>query len=375
MFIDVIRWSLLFVIVLLAFTSAQYVLYREQAAGIGPYFNEMFDACDNLDQEMSKWHRAFYLLFEMVLTGEGHLECFRQSSIARRGMGTTLQYIFLTYTVILMLNFLIALMGQSFQTISERSNSMWKLLYAKLVFEWQREPACLPPLNLWRVAVPLVSFMADKTCSCVPKTVRDRMRAGAAPVSDKSDEDPLTRTRSISGSPNRKKRLLNRILTIQNRKHNTGWGNQALDDFFFVTPGTSRSRAGSNASIPGSQSDHSSEKRVIEERYDWQTNVEAAFEKQGADETDQRKFTRPSKKQQERIFKLTEAIMEHVGAKQNIEMKIEEFQKNVEGRFEELGFMMMMMMKEPLAMQGDGITKDDLRNKLLDMKKKYTWWE
>ena len=165
MFIDVLEWGVVFTIVLLAFASALYVLYRSQAAGIGLFWDELHgEKCENLDNYLGSWVNSIVFLWEVVLTGNAHLPCFHQSSPRRNMLGTALQYTFLTYSVILMLNFLVykgtracsgprrkgcacdvcmsvclsgcarqvALMGQTFSEVHERSDQMWKMLYASL---------------------------------------------------------------------------------------------------------------------------------------------------------------------------------------------------------------------------------------------------
>lgn len=145
MFYDVALWLVLLAWPLVAFTSSFNVLYRE------PYgFSTDPDLCSgeflDPDLDFQEWRSTLSELIEMLLDGTGNYECMRKSS---KGMyAWLLMVIYMLFTLVMMMNLLIALMAKTFDNIYEYQELYYLFLSARSTSLWQRYPAVPPPFNL-----------------------------------------------------------------------------------------------------------------------------------------------------------------------------------------------------------------------------------
>ena len=78
---DVVKWLLMYFFCALAWAAGFYVLYRNQRAGIGPYYGDMQDECLNIQMKLGEhFFRTFLFLLQVTFDGGGYWDCAAQSS-------------------------------------------------------------------------------------------------------------------------------------------------------------------------------------------------------------------------------------------------------------------------------------------------------
>ena len=99
---DVLKWVILTIWPLIAFTSCFTVLFRE------PYGSSTRGGCDvDYDVEFEQWASTFSILIEVILIGGASLDCIRASSVPV--VAWILMIAYLIVTVVMLLNLLIAM--------------------------------------------------------------------------------------------------------------------------------------------------------------------------------------------------------------------------------------------------------------------------
>jgi len=191
MFFDVFAWTVIYAVFLFAFTSAQFVLYRNKEAGFGPPFGSVQDQCTSLQSTLTTWADTMLLQIDAILTGEAYLQCFFQSNDV---FGFYLQAVYIIISVVLLLNMLIAMMGETFSVMAEAAHNETALQFANEVLEMASLPSLTPPINLLQIPVQLMKMVlsllqgsltclgCSKSSSCAMRTL-DYAMAFIAPPS------------------------------------------------------------------------------------------------------------------------------------------------------------------------------------------------
>jgi len=158
---DVLKWLVLTVWPLIAFTSSFTVLFREPYGSI----SDPTGSCDSdFDVDFEEWSSTLSTLMEVVLLSDVDLSCIRKSSIPE--LSWVLMATFLLVNVIMLVNLLIALMAKSFDNIFELQEKIFLYLFARQATMWQRYPAVPPPLNLLSVPYHIASLLVRLPRCC-----------------------------------------------------------------------------------------------------------------------------------------------------------------------------------------------------------------
>ena len=146
---DVVRWLLIYVFGLGAFSSGMYVLYRNRRAAIGsPHWRlSVHDECSNLGPMLghSVLQSAIYL-GQATLEGSDSWECFYQSSAQEPGM--VMLCFFLIVVVIMLLNTLIAMMAETFTNVSTFAFRHYATSFGRLLVANSAQQHTAVPSNL-----------------------------------------------------------------------------------------------------------------------------------------------------------------------------------------------------------------------------------
>ena len=187
---DVLRCLLLLSVVLVAFSAALTALYREhrhrpdptQYFGGGDGIASDAGCGDEIGVLLSQPHRAFWLLFEGGITGDGYFECVRASSHPL--FGRLLMDIYLVVSVVLLLNMIIAMMGKTFDSVWSELEATSRFQFVRAVHSWSIHTVAPPPLNFlklpYRVVHVVLEFCFTLT-SCCSHVLRDA-DAGGTPL-------------------------------------------------------------------------------------------------------------------------------------------------------------------------------------------------
>ena len=146
MIIDVAKFMLLFAVVLFAFAASMSHLVDEQmTASAGP-------ECAGLMMRLSNVMSSVELLFEGALLGDvlDPLMCMRQSTTGiRQTMGTALLLLFMIISILMLLNMIIAIMGQTFSEHHAQATESSALYFARFVQDWEDHTQQPPLFNLF----------------------------------------------------------------------------------------------------------------------------------------------------------------------------------------------------------------------------------
>ena len=107
--------------------------------------------------------RSLILLWEIVLGGDLHLGCLRES--VHSYVATALMYAYLIISVVLLLNMLIAMMSESFSQIWSHRDVDYTFSTSRRTFSLIEQPPTPPPLcviSLPYAAVSLVLGVAER---------------------------------------------------------------------------------------------------------------------------------------------------------------------------------------------------------------------
>ena len=184
---DVIRWLLIYMFGLVAFSAGMYILYRNRRAAIGsPHWRlGVHDECGNLGPMLgdSVVQAALYLS-QATLEGSDSWECFYQSSAQTPAMIMLIS--FLIAVVIMLLNTLIAMMAETFTKVSTFAFRNYASSFGHVLVTNRCKTGTVVPTNLlsipYKVSVGLLA-LAWNVCSALSsKSSEDNPTGSAAAV-------------------------------------------------------------------------------------------------------------------------------------------------------------------------------------------------
>ena len=157
---DVLRWLLIYMFGLVAFSAGMYILYRNRRAAIGsPHWRlGVHDECGNLGPMLgdSVIQAALYLA-QATLEGSDSWECFYQSSAQSPGMLMLIS--FLIAVVIMLLNTLIAMMAETFTKVSGASFKNYASSFGHVLVTNRVKPSTTVPANLLTLPYTVVTSL------------------------------------------------------------------------------------------------------------------------------------------------------------------------------------------------------------------------
>ena len=155
---DVVRWLIIYLFGLVAFSAGMYVLYRNRRAAIGsPHWRlGAHDECGNLGPMLgdSVIQAAIYLGLA-TLEGSDSWECFYQSSAQMPGM--VMLCCFLIVVVIMLLNTLIAMMAETFTNVSTFAFRNYASSFGNMLVAHGSDLNTAVPSNL--LSIPYILIM------------------------------------------------------------------------------------------------------------------------------------------------------------------------------------------------------------------------
>lgn len=123
---DMIRFSLIIIVMLVAFTAAIFMTFK---------------GSETKNDELLSFEHTMMLLFKLML-GLGDIEELYEAR--RPWMAVTLFIVFVVLTYVLMLNALIAMMSQTCTTVSENRHVQWRVQQLSLIMFFEGIlPSCL----------------------------------------------------------------------------------------------------------------------------------------------------------------------------------------------------------------------------------------
>ena len=164
---DVSRWLALVSVSLLSFAAAFFTLFK----GLRLSRHDDAECADAMEEAGAGLHHAAMMLLEQLLGADPQLSCFEASSFSLTA--TSLLGVYLTLTVVLLLNMLIAMMSKSFDTVWEAQTLNYTLQYGRAVLSWTVMPLAPPPLLLLGALYQLL-----KTVLCTPFLLLQRLWCG-----------------------------------------------------------------------------------------------------------------------------------------------------------------------------------------------------
>ena len=190
MLLDVIKFMALFLVVLIAFgASLAHLITETDVALASPECAEPLGRLDTVTG-------AVVLLFEDSLLGDvnGPLVCMRQNPHHGQ-LGVAIIFVFMIVSILMLLNMIIAIMGQTFADYYAGATESSALYFARVVGEWEGQ-AQLPPLvNLlglpWSLCVMIaqtimraarcVACIVDQTAAMAPSEAARQLTTAAYP--------------------------------------------------------------------------------------------------------------------------------------------------------------------------------------------------
>lgn len=196
MVFDVAKFMALFAVVLLGFASAlahliseEDVRHAERPDGASP------GICPELLARGQDMRSGVMLLFEGALFGDISSELLCMQDMRNARTGTILLYVFLIFSILLLLNMIIAIMGQTFAEFYSSAKEEGALYFSRVVMDWEDQKDLTPPFNL--LVLPsrlllLICQVAFRICTnicncltcglCAPTYKRVDDPAHAAPL-------------------------------------------------------------------------------------------------------------------------------------------------------------------------------------------------
>jgi len=160
-FIDVVRWLLLYAIALVACACAIFVLYRNQHMASGgmyrirePYDHDVDEECDKFDILLGSLEGTFAMLLEVVLDGGGYWHCFSNSNF--HYTGPVLFGIYLLFVVIILVNVLVAMLSDTFSKVQNEAFMNYAHEFAKILIRFRSASFIPQPLNLFSLPCKVV---------------------------------------------------------------------------------------------------------------------------------------------------------------------------------------------------------------------------
>jgi hypothetical protein len=164
---DVMLFMVLFVVVLLGFAAAiaHLVTNDDVDAAAGE--------CGEMMVRLNSVSSSVFLLFEGALLGDVNpiIECVRASSHA--AVGVCLLFLFMLLSILMLLNMIIAIMGQTFSNFYESAQEEGALYFSRIVQDWEEHTGQPPLLNLLALPWALVVGMRRAAAALLTALGRD----------------------------------------------------------------------------------------------------------------------------------------------------------------------------------------------------------
>ena len=143
---DIVEFLVLFLVLLLAFCSGLYALYKDPDGNADAELLAKMAPCPNWDEAFDTWFTTFLTLMEAMLAQDGDTQCFRATSQPQ--IGTMIIYTFMLVAVLMLVNMLIAMMAKTFDAY-HGSSRHYLFIRARTINDLHAcEPQDLPPFNL-----------------------------------------------------------------------------------------------------------------------------------------------------------------------------------------------------------------------------------
>ena len=149
---DVLLFLVLFVVVLMGFAAALVHLVTEDDIADVP------GECTEMMVRLNSVSSAVLILFEGALLGNVSpiIECMRVTSHA--AIGVSLLFIFMLLSILMLLNMIIAIMGQTFSNFYAAAQEEGALYFSRIVQDWEEDTAQPPLVNLLATPWALVVY-------------------------------------------------------------------------------------------------------------------------------------------------------------------------------------------------------------------------
>ena len=143
---DIVEFLVLFLVLLLAFCSGLYALYKDPDGSADEELLAKMAPCPNWDEAFDTWFTTFLTLMEAMLAQDGDTQCFRATSQPQ--IGTMIIYTFMLVAVLMLVNMLIAMMAKTFDAY-HGSSRHYLFIRARTINDLHAcEPQDIPPFNL-----------------------------------------------------------------------------------------------------------------------------------------------------------------------------------------------------------------------------------
>jgi len=185
--VDLVNWLILTTAgVVIPFAAGLYRIFYEAEMSLD-------GECADMAEALSGWSNVWVLTKVLVGGGgEAYVDCFEgtKNSIA----APMLFELYLLFTVVLLLNLLIALFAKTFDIIFEQQSINYQYLFARNTMNAEQRSMVPAPLNLlsmpywlWRKATPLVALWrtGERSWHTYAKLVED----GAAETTETVEDD------------------------------------------------------------------------------------------------------------------------------------------------------------------------------------------
>jgi len=186
--VDLVNWLILTTVgVVIPFAAGLYRVFHEAEMSLD-------GECADMDVALSDSGRNVWVLTKVLVGGGGdtYVDCFEgtKNSIA----APMLFELYLLFTVVLLLNLLIALFAKTFDIIFEQQSINYQYLFARNTMNAEQRSMVHAPLNLlsvpcwlWRKATPLVALWrtGERSWHTYAKLVED----GSAETTEAVEDD------------------------------------------------------------------------------------------------------------------------------------------------------------------------------------------
>ena len=197
MLIDVVKFMGLFIVVLLSFAASLAHLITEADVEAAASTE-----CGEVMYRLNSVPAAVFFLFEGALLGDvaEPLACIRGSQ--RHGtMGVVLLFLFMILSVLMLLNMIIAIMGQTFADYHDQASESSALYFARVVVDWESQTEPPPLMNLLAIPYLLLSSVrnaAERASELLRGCAGGdaASNAGSGGAQDSTTPAPETRRRS-----------------------------------------------------------------------------------------------------------------------------------------------------------------------------------
>lgn len=140
MLLDTLRWSLIVSVTLFSFSLSLYELFRYSMP------DSDLDDCHAADFAVSPTNALPRMFVAMLGGGEEYVTCF--SEVDDSPTSSIMMTTFLTLTVVILMNMLIAMMSKTFDDIFEHAEKRYKVQRVKLYVSYSECSLSMAPFNL-----------------------------------------------------------------------------------------------------------------------------------------------------------------------------------------------------------------------------------